>query len=134
MIFQHPAVKALNAAFLKHSAVGTFLGIYILRSSPAAFLDVNLSNGEPASDYEADYDHLFEKGYIYAKKIAGVLGTYIVNAPTCTSRTNVVSFWRYSLCPYPHQKPAVRCAPRFSHTVAKPICNKITYAYCFLLL
>lgn len=112
VIAQDPAISALNAAFEKHAAVGTFLGISargqvhesigwvqqsnLLDASQSIFLNANLSNNSAASDYEADFDLLWNKGYTFAQRIAGQEGTYFIDAPTCTPRANMVSFWRHA--------------------------------------
>lgn len=112
VIAQDPEISGLNAAFEKHAALGTFLGISargqvhesvgwvqqgnILDASQKLFLDANLSNNSVASTYETDFDLLFDKGYTFAQKLSGIEGTYFVDAPTCTAKANMVSFWRHA--------------------------------------
>lgn len=110
VIAQDPAVAGLNAGFSKYAAVGTMLGMAakagvnesigwvqnsnLTDAGKGAFLDANLSGGVAASSYELDHDTLHDKGYTFAKKIAGVEGVYFNDAPTCTPQTNMVSFFR----------------------------------------
>lgn len=112
VIAQDPAVAALNAAFTKYAAMGTMVGMAakagvnesigwvqnsnLTDAGRGAFLDANLSSNLAASTYELDHDTLHDKGYTFAKQIAGAEGVYFNDAPTCTPQTNMVSFFRLS--------------------------------------